>query len=107
MDVTHIPLSLRHEPPVGYLSYSTNAHNIALASGGEYTPQFDKTSAREGQHIDMIDDLSWLTQQSIRLDNDRDTEERLLGVLYENAKLVEARVEVTRKQDADNSSCYA
>jgi hypothetical protein len=98
MDVTHIPLSLRHEPPVGYFSYSTNAHNIALATGGEYIPQFDKTSALEGQHIDMIDDLSWLIQQSIRLDKDRDTEERLLRVLHENAKVMEARVEVT--------SCY-
>lgn len=98
MDVAHIPLSLRNEPHIGYFSYFSNAHSVSRATGGKYTPHLDKASVRGGRNIDMIEEVSWLTQQEIDLSVDTDTEERILQGLQDVGVLTESRTRV--------SSCY-
>lgn len=98
MDVAHIPLALRNEPPVGYFSYFSNAHSVARATGGVYTPQLDKASIRKGENIDMAEDISWLTRQEVDLSTNIDKEVNMLQELHDGGVLAESRVKI--------SSCY-
>lgn len=99
MDVGHIPLSIRENPPVGYYSYFTNANAIASASAGIYSPEFDKTTIENSAAAKMVDDISWLLSRDINVGSrETATQIDILNSLAEAGAVEEAQVLV--------SSCY-
>lgn len=95
MDVAHIPLAVRDNPPVGYYGYFTNADVLARATDGKYTPAFDRTTITPEQNTQMIDDVSWLLSRHIEaqlVDGDLDVESlnklHALGIIEEHKVLI-------------------
>lgn len=98
MDVAHIPLSLRHEPPIGYFSYPANASSLARATDGEYIPQIDKSSIYHESNTEMLDEISWLVRQDVHSRCDNTSEVLTLQALQDSGGIFESKIKVT--------SCY-
>lgn len=88
MDVSHIPMSVRADPPLGYYSFFSTAETLALATDSDYRMSLDKTTADYLPNSKMLDNLNWLLHETIEPSDTNQLQEiEILNKLQESGEI--------------------
>lgn len=65
MNTSHIPISPREHPPLGYYTFFTASEAVAAATQSTYLPELDTSNHANIIDHPMLDDIAWLNAKGI------------------------------------------
>lgn len=105
MDVGHIPMSVRPDPPLGYYSFFSTAETLAATTVGNYLMSLDKTTADDLPESKMLDNLHWLLHETPDFSTANQSQEAdILNILHDSGNLI-LKVELVTSCFFDNPDC--